>query len=125
MGDFRNQIFVVKLVPTAYKTGVTLATDAMRLLETKLQGLPELGKWFVDILPVSASHPRGNFPGCPLVEFVVSAVDVGLSEIAGVSVFVARNRCPLDVPPVWDRITGRHDFKNCVEVAVSLAPSAI
>ncbi len=50
---------VVKLVTTAYKTGVTLTKDAMRVLETKLQRLPELGKWFVDILPVSASPSTG------------------------------------------------------------------
>lgn len=50
---------VVKRVATVYKTGVTLTKDAMRALETKLQRLPELGKWFVDILPVSAKQSTG------------------------------------------------------------------
>ena len=37
-------------VPT-YETGVKLTKDAMRQVETQLQRLPALGKWFVDIVP--------------------------------------------------------------------------
>jgi hypothetical protein len=41
----------VDLVTTTYKTGVKLTKDAMQRIETQLQRLPELGKWFVDIVP--------------------------------------------------------------------------
>ncbi len=40
---------VVSLVTTAYQTGVKLTKEAMRALETQLQRLPHLDKWFVDI----------------------------------------------------------------------------
>ena len=40
---------VVSLVTTAYQTGVKLTKKAMRALETQLQRLPPLDKWFVDI----------------------------------------------------------------------------
>ncbi|GAC1468887.1 MAG: hypothetical protein PVSMB2_37380 [Ktedonobacteraceae bacterium] len=40
---------VVELVTTTYQTGVKLTKEAMRALETKLQRLPHLDKWFVDI----------------------------------------------------------------------------
>ena len=40
---------VVSLVTTAYQTGVKLTKEAMCALETQLQRLPHLGKWFVDI----------------------------------------------------------------------------
>jgi transposase len=41
----------VKLVTTTYKTGVKLTKHAMTQLETQLQRLPGLEKWFVDIYP--------------------------------------------------------------------------
>lgn len=41
---------VVALVTTAYQTGVTLTKEAMAVVETQLQRLPHLGKWFVDIV---------------------------------------------------------------------------
>jgi hypothetical protein len=47
---------VVKLVTTAYQTGVKLTKKAMKAVETHLQRLPSLEKWFVDIrysLPAS------------------------------------------------------------------------
>ena len=50
---------VVQRVTTVYETGVKLTKDAMCVLETKLQRLPELGKWFVDILPASAKPATG------------------------------------------------------------------
>jgi hypothetical protein len=50
---------IVKRVTTVYETGVKLTKDAMRVLETKLQRLPELGKWFVDILPASEKPSTG------------------------------------------------------------------
>ena len=40
---------VVALVTTTYQTGVKLTKQAMDLVETQLQRLPSLGKWFVDI----------------------------------------------------------------------------
>jgi len=40
---------VVELVTTAYQTGVKLTKEAMDALETQLERLPHLGKWFVDI----------------------------------------------------------------------------
>jgi transposase len=41
---------VVDLVTTTYQTGVTLTRDAMATVEAQLQRLPDLGKWFVDII---------------------------------------------------------------------------
>jgi transposase len=43
---------VVQLVTTTYQTGVTLTQAAMAVVETQLQRAPDLGKWFVDIVPV-------------------------------------------------------------------------
>jgi hypothetical protein len=40
---------VVELVTTTYQTGVKLTKEAMDAVETQLQRLPSLGKWFVDI----------------------------------------------------------------------------
>jgi transposase len=40
---------VVGLVTTTYQTGVKLTKEAMDAVETQLQRLPSLGKWFVDI----------------------------------------------------------------------------
>ena len=42
---------VVKLVTTAYETGVTLTKDAMQRVEAQSKRLPDLEKWFVDIVP--------------------------------------------------------------------------
>jgi hypothetical protein len=42
---------VVELVTTNYQTGVKLTKDAMQTVETQLQRLPGLDKWFVDIVP--------------------------------------------------------------------------
>ncbi len=39
----------VELVTTTYQTGVKLTKEAMEALETHLQRLPSLEKWFVDI----------------------------------------------------------------------------
>ena len=44
---------VVELVTTTYENGVKLSEKAMDLLETLIKRLPQLGKWFVDISPVS------------------------------------------------------------------------
>ena len=46
---------VVELVTTTYQTGVKLTKEAMQMVETQLQQLPGLEKWFVDIVPTSAS----------------------------------------------------------------------
>lgn len=40
---------VVELVTTTYQTGVKLCKEAMHAVETQLQRLPSLEKWFVDI----------------------------------------------------------------------------
>jgi hypothetical protein len=42
---------LVELVTTTYKTGVKLTKEAMAALETQVERLPELEKWFVDIVP--------------------------------------------------------------------------
>ena len=44
---------VVEIVTTIYKTGVKLSKTAMDLVETLINRLPQLEKWFVDISPVS------------------------------------------------------------------------
>jgi Rhodopirellula transposase DDE domain len=44
---------VVALVTTTYQTGVTLTKEAMQAIETQLQRLPHLDKWFVDIVDPS------------------------------------------------------------------------
>ena len=40
---------VVTLVRTTYQTGVKLTKEAMDLVESQIQRLPSLSKWFVDI----------------------------------------------------------------------------
>jgi len=42
---------LVELVTTTYKTGVKLTKEAMAVVETQVERLPELEKWFVDIIP--------------------------------------------------------------------------
>jgi hypothetical protein len=42
---------VVALATTASQTGITLTQEAMEAVEARLQRLPKLGKWFVDIVP--------------------------------------------------------------------------
>jgi hypothetical protein len=42
---------IVKVVTTVYQTGVRLTQTAMQELEQRVQRLPNLGKWFVDIIP--------------------------------------------------------------------------
>lgn len=41
----------VDLVTTTYETGVRLTPTAMDAIEAQITRLPELGKWFVDIVP--------------------------------------------------------------------------
>ena len=48
---------VVELVTTLYQTGVKLTRKAMKELETKLNRLPLLDKWFVDIECPPISKP--------------------------------------------------------------------
>jgi hypothetical protein len=42
---------IVELVTTAYETGATLTKEAMQRVEAQIKRLPDLGKWFVDIVP--------------------------------------------------------------------------
>src|SRR5450759_824033 len=44
---------LVTLVTTTYQTGVKLTKKAMQAVETQLQRLPHLDKWFVDIVSPS------------------------------------------------------------------------
>ena len=44
---------IVELVTTTYQTGVKLTQEAMAAVETQIERLPALGKWFVDIVPPS------------------------------------------------------------------------
>jgi hypothetical protein len=46
---------LVELVTTTYKTGVKLTKEAMAVLETQVERLPALEKWFVDIIPPQAA----------------------------------------------------------------------
>ncbi len=41
---------VVELVTTTYQTGIKLSKEAMAVVETQIERLPHLGKWFVDIV---------------------------------------------------------------------------
>jgi hypothetical protein len=40
---------IVELVTTTYQTGVKLTKEAMKIVETQLERVPKLDKWFVDI----------------------------------------------------------------------------
>jgi transposase len=42
---------VVELVTTTYQTGVKLTKEAMEQVEAQLTRSPQLGKWFIDIVP--------------------------------------------------------------------------
>ena len=53
---WKGQHPVVRLVSGIYHKGVRLSAKAMAAVETQLQRLPGLGKWFVDIL-VSTPAP--------------------------------------------------------------------
>lgn len=44
---------VVELVTTTYQTGVKLTKAAMKVVESQLERVPHLEKWFVDISYVS------------------------------------------------------------------------
>jgi hypothetical protein len=52
---WKGKCLVVELVTTTYQTGVKLTKDAMQTVETQLQRLPGLEKWFVDIVPTSST----------------------------------------------------------------------
>ena len=41
---------IVELVTTTYQTGVKLTKEAMKVVETQLERVPNLDKWFVDIV---------------------------------------------------------------------------
>tara|TARA_B100001971_G_scaffold205550_1_gene223154 strand:+ start:621 stop:1322 length:702 start_codon:yes stop_codon:yes gene_type:complete len=46
---------IVELVTTTYQTGVKLSKEAMAKVEDQIERLPGLAKWFVDIVPPSAT----------------------------------------------------------------------
>jgi transposase len=46
---WKGQHPVVALVTTTYQTGVKLTKKAMKVVETRLERVPSLDKWFVDI----------------------------------------------------------------------------
>jgi transposase len=48
---YNHRLPVIKLIDRVYHTGVRLSKEAMTALETRLQRLPGLGKWFVHIAP--------------------------------------------------------------------------
>jgi transposase len=50
---------VVEVVTTTYQTGVKLTKEAMEAVEAQLTRLPELAKWFVDIVYTPARQPSG------------------------------------------------------------------
>lgn len=41
---------MIKLVTTTYQTGIKLTKEAMKVVETQLERVPNLEKWFVDIV---------------------------------------------------------------------------
>ena len=45
---------VVTLVTTTYQTGVKLTKEAMKRVEAQLTRAPDLGKWFIDIVPAAS-----------------------------------------------------------------------
>jgi len=51
---------VVELVTTTYKKGVKLSKAAMQAVEAQIRRLPDLEKWFVDIIPTSLPEPRAS-----------------------------------------------------------------
>jgi Rhodopirellula transposase DDE domain len=53
--SWKGQSPVLELVTTTYQTGVKLTKEAMQMLETQLQRLAGLGKWFVDIVAPSST----------------------------------------------------------------------
>jgi Rhodopirellula transposase DDE domain len=57
---------VVELVTTTYSTGVKLTKEAMDALESQLQRLPTLEKWFVDIRYVPFQEIRTGNCLCPI-----------------------------------------------------------
>lgn len=57
---WKGQHPVVELVTTTYQTGVKLTKEAMAAVETQLLRLPELEKWFVDILYTPAYSGTSN-----------------------------------------------------------------
>jgi Rhodopirellula transposase DDE domain len=62
---WRGKSPVVELVTTTYQTGVKLTKEAMPLVATQLQRLPGLDKWFVDIVPTSATIQAPSFSESP------------------------------------------------------------
>lgn len=46
---WKGQHPVVELVTATYQAGVKLSQEAMAAVETQIERLPQLGKWFVDI----------------------------------------------------------------------------
>ena len=47
---------LVEVVTTVYELGVKLTKEAMAVVERQVERLPDLEKWFVDIIP---SQPAG------------------------------------------------------------------
>ena len=47
---------VVAFVTTTYQTGVKLTKAAMKVVESQLERLPHLDKWFVDIACPSSAN---------------------------------------------------------------------
>ncbi len=50
---------MVTEVSTTYQTGVKLTKEAMNLVESQIQRLPSLTKWFVDIDGSSPASRNG------------------------------------------------------------------
>jgi Rhodopirellula transposase DDE domain len=67
---------VVALVTTTYQIGVKLTKDAMQMVETPLQRLPELDTWFVDIVPTSSHISAPSFFEIPYIRWHVDIFSV-------------------------------------------------
>ncbi len=48
---------MVNLVTTTYQSGIKLTKEAMKVVETRLERVPDLNKWFVDIRYVPCQKP--------------------------------------------------------------------
>jgi transposase len=58
--SWKGQHPIVELVTTTYQTGVKLTKEAMEAVEAQITRLPELAKWFVDILYIPARAGTSN-----------------------------------------------------------------
>jgi hypothetical protein len=79
---------IVDLVTTPYETGVKLTKKAMQVVEAQIQRLPELGKWFVDIVPAASSLRATLFFESPLLRGALNLKPFPAGPLYGLGVYV-------------------------------------